>query len=269
MIADVDTWPGSVHAVAVVGPHGIREAHGSVDARLPIASVTKPLFAYAVLIAIEEGSFALDTPLAPEEGTSLRHLLSHASGMAPDRRSLLAPPATRRIYSNAGFDIVGELLAAETGIDAATYLAEAVLAPLGMTSTSLDGSPGSGAVSTVADLTRFAAELLTPTLVAPTTLAEATTNQLGALDGVLPGFGGQSPNDWGLGFELRDAKRPHWTATNGSPRTFGHFGRSGTFLWVDPDAQLACAYLGDADFGPWAAAAWPAFSAAALEAAAR
>ena len=93
--------------------------------------------------------------------------------------------------------------------------------------------------------------------------------QLPGLDGVLPGFGRQSPNDWGLGFELRDAKRPHWTAPAGSPRTFGHFGRSGTFVWIDPDALVGCVYLGDADFGPWAIDAWPAFSAAVLEAAAR
>ena len=60
------------------------------------------------------------------------------------------------------------------------------------------------------------------------------------LAGVLPGFGRFEPNDWGLGFELRDDKRPHWTGTGNSPRTFGHFGAAGTFLWVDPDAGLAC-----------------------------
>ena len=144
-----------------------------------------------------------------------------------------------------------------------------MLVPLAMDATSLDGSPASGAVSSAADLARFAAELLAPTLIAATTLEEATTVQLPGLDGVLPGFGRQSPNDWGLGFELRDAKRPHWTALTGSPRTFGHFGRSGTFLWIDPDARVGCVYLGDADFGPWAVEAWPAFNAAVLEAAAR
>jgi CubicO group peptidase (beta-lactamase class C family) len=86
---------------------------------------------------------------------------------------------------------------------------------------------------------------------------------------VLPGFGRQSPNDWGLGFELRDGKQPHWTGIRNSPRTFGHFGRTGTFLWVDPDGALACVCLTDAGFGPWAQAAWPALSDAVLEAAAR
>jgi len=68
-----------------------------------------------------------------------------------------------------------------------------------------------------------------------------------------------------LGFEIRDGKSPHWTAPDGPPSTFGHFGRSGAFLWVDPLAGIACATLADRDFGPWAAEAWPAFSSAVLE----
>ena len=86
------------------------------------------------------------------------------------------------------------------------------------------------------------------------------------LDGVLPGFGRQQPNDWGLGCEIRDHKAPHWTAPDNSPATFGHFGQSGSFLWVDPAAQLACVSLSDTAFGPWAADRWPRLSAAVLQA---
>ena len=67
------------------------------------------------------------------------------------------------------------------------------------------------------------------------------------LDGVVPGFGRQDPNDWGLGFELRSTKAPHWTAPGNDPGTFGHFGRSGCFLWVDPAARLALAVTTDQD----------------------
>lgn len=105
---------------------------------------------------------------------------------------------------------------------------------------------------------------MAPTVIASETLAEATTVAFPRLVGVLPGFGRQEPNDWGLGFELRDRKSPHWTGRRNSPRTFGHFGRSGSFLWVDPDARLACASLADRDFGGWAADAWPALSDAVL-----
>jgi len=88
--------------------------------------------------------------------------------------------------------------------------------------------------------------------------------QFPGLVGVLPGFGRQSPNDWGLGIELRDSKSPHWTGTRNSERTFGHFGASGTFLWVDPAAGLACGVLTDRPFGDWAKEAWPAFGDAVL-----
>jgi CubicO group peptidase (beta-lactamase class C family) len=88
--------------------------------------------------------------------------------------------------------------------------------------------------------------------------------QFPGLVGVLPDIGRMDPNDWGLGVELRDAKHPHWTGERNSPRTFGHFGGSGTFLWVDPEADTALACLTDLDFGPWALEAWPRLSDAVL-----
>ena len=39
---------------------------------------------------------------------------------------------------------------------------------------------------------------------------------------VLPGFGHQDSNDWGLGFELKDSKGPHWTGHTNAATTFGH-----------------------------------------------
>jgi CubicO group peptidase (beta-lactamase class C family) len=81
---------------------------------------------------------------------------------------------------------------------------------------------------------------------------------------VLPDFGRFDPLDWGLGFELRDAKSPHWTGTHSSGRTFGHFGGSGTFLWVDPEADVALGVLTDLEFGDWAKDAWPVLSDAVL-----
>ena len=61
-----------------------------------------------------------------------------------------------------------------------------------------------------------------------------------------------SPNDWGLGVELRDAKSPHWTGTRNSSRTFGHFGGSGTFLWVDPEARRRVRLPDRPEFDEWA-----------------
>ena len=96
------------------------------------------------------------------------------------------------------------------------------------------------------------AELLRPTLVHPGTLSEATQVAYPDLAGILPGIGPQSPNDWGLGFEIRGYKTPHWTGRTNSPATYGHFGASGTFLWVDPVVERSLLVLTDRNFGPWA-----------------
>ncbi|MGO4424193.1 serine hydrolase, partial [Streptomyces sp. MCAF7] len=167
-------------------------------------------------------------------------------------------------YSNAGFEVLGDHIAKATDIPFGEYLHQAVLEPLGMASTELPGSPAKDGVSTVADLVRFAAELQAPRLLAAETLAAATSVAFPGLGGVLPGYGHQRPNDWGLGFEIRDGKSPHWTGATSSPRTFGHFGQSGTFLWVDPEAGAACVALTDRAFGPWAIEVWPALTDAVL-----
>ncbi|UNK71758.1 serine hydrolase domain-containing protein [Microbacterium sp. H1-D42] len=266
VLARIEDWPAENSAAAVISADGrVLASHGDLAQPYRLASVTKPLTAYATLVAIEEGVFALDDPAGPE-GSTVRHLLAHASGLDFSEDKVRAAPGTRRIYSNHGFQVLADALAAHAEIPFATYLDEAVFAPLGMTASQLVGSAGAGAVASVADLARFAAELQHPTLIAAETLAEATTVAFPGLDGVLPGFGRQSPNDWGLGFELRDDKSPHWTGGANSPATFGHFGQSGTFLWVDPQAGVACVALGDRDFGPWAAEVWPPFSDAVLAA---
>jgi CubicO group peptidase (beta-lactamase class C family) len=256
----VAQWPVDTVAVAVVDASGVvLGSHGRQDRPFRLASVTKLLSAYAILLAVEEGAVDWDQPAGPPDST-VRHLLAHTSGLAFDSAQIVAPPATMRIYSNTGFAVLAETVGAASGISFPDYLAEGVLQPLGMAASRLEGPAGYGAVSTCADLVRFATELQAPTLLAPQTLAEATQVAYPGLAGLLPGFGMQRPNDWGLGFELRDHKSPHWTGSRNSPGTFGHFGQSGTFLWVDPVAGAACVALTDRDFGPWARNTWPAFS---------
>lgn len=238
---------------------------GATSHPFPLASVTKPLVAMAVLVAVEERSLTLEQPAGPP-GATVAHLLSHSSGLAPDaaENAVVSRLATRRIYSNHGYEILGRALEEATGIPLADYLREAILDPLGMADTALQGSPAHGAVSTLDDLLRLGGELLRPTLLAPQTMATATSAHLPTLDGVLPGFGRQVPNPWGLGFEIRGHKEPHWTGRDNSPATYGHFGRSGTFFWVDPEAGGYCAALCDRPFGPWAGRAWPELSDAVL-----
>ncbi|MGJ9402610.1 serine hydrolase domain-containing protein [Arthrobacter sp. KK5.5] len=256
----LDTWPVEHAAAAVVDADGRTIAsHGDGARTFRLASVTKLLSAYAALAAVEEGALELDQPAGPE-GSTVRHLLAHTSGYDFSERKVRAAPGERRIYSNAGFEVLAETLEASAGFRFADYLDEAVLSPLGMTTTRLEGSAAAGAVSTVEDLARFAAELQAPVLLARETVAGATAAVFPGLPGVLPGFGRQADNGWGLGFEVRGNKQPHWTGSRNSAKTFGHFGQSGTFLWVDPEAGIACVALSDRDFGPWAAEAWPMFS---------
>lgn len=262
----IDGWGADHASAAVVAPTGVVARHGDPARLYSWASVTKPVTAMAVLIAAERGLLALDEPAGPP-GSTVRHLLAHASGLAFEGDRVLAAPGRRRIYSNPGFDALGAVVDDRVGRPFNAVLTDWVMEPLDMTRTTLLGRPSAGLQGPLADLERFAFELLGPTLVPRDRLAEATSVAFPGLTGVVPGVGRFDPCDWGLGFELRDSKTPHWTGTANSQSTFGHFGGTGTFLWIDPVAGLGLAVLTDRPFGPWALEAWPRLSDEVLAAA--
>ena len=262
----LDGWEAPDAAAGVLAVDGRRLAvRGDLTRPGPWASVTKLCTALATLVAVEEGTLELDQAAGPP-GATVRHLLAHAAGFAFDDERILAEPGRRRTYSNTGYRVLAATLAAGAGMPFERYLTEAVLEPLSLERTRLEGSAAAGLTGPLDDLLHLAAELCSPTLVSQETMALATTVAFPGLAGVLPGVGRYDPLDWGLGFELRDAKSPHWTGHHNSPATFGHFGGSGSFLWVDPEAGLACAALSGREFGPWATRAWPRFSDAVLDA---
>lgn len=263
----IDEWPVATVACGVVTADGRRWVCGDENRPFALASVTKPLAALAVMVAVEEGVLELDTAAGPPRST-VEHLLSHASGLAPDQRRLLTEPGRRRIYSNSGYEVLAETLETAAEMSFAEYFAEGVGQPLGLTATDLSGSPAHGGTSSVADLLAVAAELLAggDRLLASATAARLRSPSFPHLPGVLPGFGLQDPNSWGLGFEIRGTKHPHWTGDSNSPATYGHFGRAGTFVWIDPDAGAACVALTDREFGEWAMRRWPSLSDAVLDA---
>ena len=265
-LAALDDWPVGHVAAAVIGPHGVLASHGDAERPFYLASVTKPLAARAVQVAVEEGALELDTPAGPP-GATVRHLLAHASGLSFDSDRVLARPGTRRVYSNHGFAVLAKAVQQASGIEFGRYLTEAVFEPLGMSASRLDGgaaAAGFGVTSTVADLAAFAGDLLAPVTVSPQLHAEATQVQFPGLDGVLPGYGRQRPNDWGLGFEIRDGKSPHWTGAANSVQTYGHFGQSGTLIWADPVIERVVVVLSDRDFGDWVMSRWPALADAVV-----
>ena len=211
----------------------------------------------------------------------------------------------RRTYSNVGYARAAGELERATGLAWTDYVAAAVLEPLGMRSTSFGcapddpsvvvvvrepgllghgeqlfngtrfralGLPQSGAFGTAADYLALVRLVLDGgrlpsggSLLAPETCALLHLNHGGALPGGVGGFMEWDRCDWGLGFELRDGKAPHWTGAALSPEAFTHFGASGTLAFGDP-ATGACGVI-LADRGTYAGwmlepGGWPDLCAA-------
>ena len=265
MLRDALAWPVANVACAVVDRNGDDHVIGDADRVFALASVTKLCTALATLIACEEGICSLDDVAPGVEGATVRDLLCHAAGLPFESGGLTHMPRLLRTYSNQGYQVLGDLVAHQAGFAFADYVREAVLEPLGMLDAVFEGHPGSGMRASAGSLLALVRELQRPTLIAPETWRAMTSVQYPELNGVLPGYGRQYPNPWGLGPEIRGTKAPHWSAPWSSPETFGHFGRSGTLLWVDPVAGVAMVALTDREFGAWAMEAWPRLTGDVLD----
>jgi CubicO group peptidase (beta-lactamase class C family) len=142
----------------------------SLDTIFPVASVTKPVVALAVMQLAEAGRLLLNDPVArviPEFGQqgkdqiTVWHLLTHTSGL-PDTMDDLyiqrAPPAaflraacergvrfapgSHYEYCNLSFVVLGELIARLSGQPYPAYLRDHIFAPAGMASTGFDPADG-------------------------------------------------------------------------------------------------------------------------------
>lgn len=259
------------------------------------ASVTKPVFAYSVLRACEQGILDLQASVSQILGRPLRyrgqdcpqitlaHLMAHTAGLGHDHdlyvndaeglQKLLASTGPielaykyerKRLYANFGFDLLGYCLQKCSGYTPGQWVDEQVLKPLGMFATKLDYSPAASVAKDfsgpLVDLLKFAAELLQPTLVSEGLLIEATAVAWPGIAGIVPAYGRHNPNDWAIGFEVRGNKEPHWTAPSASPQTFGHFGMGGSFLWVDRQLGAAGVFLSGQNFSPEHKEKWPIFN---------
>jgi CubicO group peptidase (beta-lactamase class C family) len=259
-------WPVPHVSAAILRGGQLVATIGDPERVQRLASISKPMSAWAVLVAVEEGVVRLDQPVG-QPGCTLRHLLAHAGGYPFDGDDPIARPEATRMYSNAGIELAARTVEDATGIAFADYLREAVFVPLGMRSSTLRGSAAHGVWSSLADTCRFVAEVMRPELIHADTAAEAQRTHYPQLAGIVPGVGRYEQCPWGLGFEVRGTKEPHWTGTTNSPRTFGHFGGSGTMFWIDPDRDLGLVALADREFGEWAATAlvaWPELSDAVI-----
>ena len=259
----LDTWPVERVSAAVIDKRGEVHVHGDETHEYRLASISKVITAWAVLVACEEGTVSLEDAVG-HEGCTLRHLLAHAGGYSFDGESPITSPGKRRTYSNTGYELAAAHLAEASGFEFWHYVSEAVFAPLGIVASEQAGSAAKDARLDIVGLSLFLAELRRPRLVSRETFIDAVSPQFAELEGVVPGVGRFDPCPWGLGPELRGDKWPHWTAQSNSSATYGHFGGSGTFVWVDPLADVACAVLTEREFDEWALAHWPEFSDAVL-----
>jgi CubicO group peptidase (beta-lactamase class C family) len=253
-LRQIDDWPVEFAAAGVVDPDGRVHTYGDASRVVRLASVSKPVAALAVLVAAEEGVVDLDEPAGPP-GVTVRHLLAHTSGLPFDGMEPISRPGHRRIYSNAAFTVLADQLADRAEMSFADYVRAAVCEPLEI---GLDpsGDPGSGMHASLEDVLAIGRELLVPRLVADETRDEMVSVQFPGLSGVLPDHGRFDPLDWGLGVQL-NTRPPSWMGHRTSPRAYGHFGGTGTFLWVDPEVRVVCAALTTREFDEWAKEAWP------------
>jgi CubicO group peptidase (beta-lactamase class C family) len=131
------------------------------DTAFRLASVSKQFAAMAIMILAEDGKLSYDDPigkfvpvLGVYEGVTIRHLLLHTGGLPDyydvidtstgmptnqDAAELLGmmaqpdfPPGERYEYSNPGYDMLGLIVAAASGMPFADFVAQRIFTPLGM-----------------------------------------------------------------------------------------------------------------------------------------
>lgn len=333
---DVDNgvYFGAVIRVTRHGETGLEAAIGwedearhkvlSADSVFSIFSLTKAFVNVLTLAAIERGQLALTTRVvdvipefrgAPRDAVTVRHLLTHTTGMPgvwvpkPDMyqdrlEEMLAaicenvhgavPPGERCDYAPAvNHILLGELLRRTDpgGRDLRTLIHQDLFEPLGMADSWMGVRPDLrqrkvipqmrgvipiaclgrtqpgryslfeeevneaahvGAVSTTADLSRFAemlrrgGELDGVRLLAPRTLEVARQNWTGDLYNELyrtvalrAGWAAPPKACIGLGFNVRGAELVHHQfGTLTSAQTFGNYGAGTGVFWVDPALNM-------------------------------
>lgn len=190
------------------------------------------------------------------------------------QHSLLFPPGTRVRYQSMGTLMLAEVMARVSGVPVPVFLDESIFQPLGMKYTSLGlrqgdrerlaelrvapemvgldwnwnsdywlklGAPWGGLISTPADLGRFALAMLgggtldDARVLSPASVAAMTRDQLRGLP-ALPEEDRRCRR-WGLGWRLGWPGRSDNFGDLVGPRVFGHWGATGTVLWMDPDTS--------------------------------
>ena len=294
--------PGAVLLVGHDGKIVHRKAYGNralvpqrepmtADTIFDIASLTKVVATTpAVMKLFEQGKLRINDPVTAylpdfqggRSDITVRDLLTHFSGMRPDldldppwsgyetgiRRALIekptSPPATRFVYSDINFELLGEIVHRLSGKPLDEFARDAVFNPLGMKETGfhpppslrariapteIDAATGApfrgvvhdptarymggvaghaGVFSTAADLAKYAQMLLDGggKLFSPLTVKKFTS----------PNSPPDQPILRGLGWDIDSG----YSAPRGELfpiGSYGHTGFTGTSLWIDPASK--------------------------------
>jgi CubicO group peptidase (beta-lactamase class C family) len=217
------------------------------------------------------------------ELVTVQHLLTHTSGlpdMLPEnvelrkrhapladfvveacKTPLLFRPGTKVSYQSMGILLASEIAQRITGMPFRDFLRREIFLPLGMRETSLGlggrriadtaqcqvennnddwnwntpywrdlGAPWGGVHATAGDIAKFLGAFLRPNglvLKRETAMAMITSHTQGLNE------------TWGLGWRLD----PGAFGRGCSPRTFGHYGATGTVAWADAETGVRCVLL--------------------------
>ena len=213
-----------------------------------------------------------------EAGAGLQEFVAGTCAIEPDFK-----PGRGVQYQSMGFGILGELIARVTGQPCGEWLRSRLLDPLELESTRLGapdewfagdrpvadriaeirtpaeqegvdwnwnqrywrqlGAPWGGLLTTPRELAVIGRMMLEGGggVVSAASVAAATRNQLAAMPDVPESDRRYRP--WGLGWRL------NWPATSANfgdllgPATYGHWGATGTLMWIDPERETVCVIL--------------------------
>ncbi|MBA61964.1 MAG: hypothetical protein CMJ76_06305 [Planctomycetaceae bacterium] len=189
---------------------------------------------------------------------------------------LVCPPGTRVHYQSMGILTLSTIIEAIISNPTSEFLAERIFEPLKMNATMLGatdecllshkppvdsmveeteghdqwgwnsrywrmlGAPWGGLISTSADLGTFCRHLLGihqghRGIISPATLLSMTTNQLGTFPKVPIAIANSLP--WGYGWQLNWPNHPRGFGSILPPESYGHWGATGTLIWIDPTCK--------------------------------
>jgi CubicO group peptidase (beta-lactamase class C family) len=242
-------------------------ARPDADTLYCIASVSKAVTAFAVLLLVDEGKVALDAPASRYlpglpwswRPVTVRQFLCHVSGvprglMQPTFEEALeraayrqaAPPGERTQYNNFNYAVAGKLIEAVSGRSYAGFVGERVFGPLGMSRSRVGrGSAGNQA----SGFKRGPGGLFAPPLwpeagphYAPSGMIYASLNDMTAFVGAV------SAGRLLLPKTAAELTRPYGPAMRGTPG--GWFAKVAGGLPYDEKLGRVSGYSTDAEFNP-------------------